>query len=370
MIIDGFSPDVLKGISPQKIRMFLLSRGWVFSGKTSVFDYFEKPETGAVVTVPNNRDFIDYARRVEEIVCEISDSDDLSVQRVLTGMMISASSDTVEYHYRPDNGEVGLIPAPDLIEIIEAGNSINNFAYRDCCEFRPSYGSSNWKGRKILEDIRVGPTIPGSYVIQFIYPLMEGGPIGTDLYGKVVPDKPEMSRLCDKIESSLGAIIDAAERSQRELDSDLEISYNFVNSILDLRFDTADIEVNRIRTIGKKDETSKPYALTKKIFPRIDAIERNMRPKEMSMEHDFVGRITMFRDPREEINDEPGDITITFIDTQGKACNATFQLSGEDLDRAYDASKSRQNVKVSGVLVGGRHKRIEDVKGFSVLGRV
>lgn len=367
MRIDGFSPDVLKGISPQKIRMFLLSRGWVPSGKTAVFDIFEKPETGVMVTVPNSRDFIDYARRVEEVVRDVSDSDNLSIQRVITGMTISASSDMVEYHYKPDNGEIGLIPAPDLIGIIEAGNSINNYAYRDCCEFKQSYGSSNWKGKRILEDIRVGPTIPGSYIVQFVYPLMDGGPIGTDLLGRIVPDNPEMSRLCDKIESSLGAVIEAAERNRTELDSDLEISYNFVNSILDLRFDTADMEVNRIRTISKKDEISKPYALTKNIFPRIDIIEKNMRPKEMSMEHDFVGRITMFRDPREEINDEPGDITITFIDTEGKACNATFQLSGDDLDKAYDASKSRKNVKVSGMLVGGRHKRIESVKSFSVI---
>lgn len=367
MKIDGFSSDVLKGISPQKIRMFLLSRGWEPCGKTAVFDLFEKPETGVMVTVPNSRDFIDYARRVEEIVHEVSNSEYLSIQRVITGMTISASSDMIEYHYMPDNGEVGLIPAPDLIDIIEAGNSINNYAYRDYCEFRHSYGSSNWKGRRMLENIRIGPTMPGSYVVQFVYPLMDGSLIGTDLLGRVVPDNPEMSRLCDKIESSLGAIIDAAERNRTDLDSELKISYNFVNSILDLRFDAADMEVNRIRTISKKGEVPKTYALTKSIFPRIDAIEKNMRPREMSMEHDFIGRITMFRDPREEINDEPGDITISFIDTEGKACNATFQLSGEELNKAYDASKSRQNVKVSGMLVGGRHKRIECVKSFSVI---
>lgn len=368
MNIDGFSLDTLRGISPQKIRMFLLSRGWVSSGKTPVFDIFEKPETGVMVTVPNNRDFMDYSRRVEEIVRDVSESDGISIQRVITGMTISASSDTIEYRYIPDNGEIGLIPALDLIGIIEAGNSINNFAYRDCCEFKQSYGSSNWKGKKIIEDVRIGPTMPGSYIVQFIYPLMEGGSIGTDLLGRVVPDNPEMSRLCDKIESSLGEIIDAAERGRSHLDSDLEVSYNFINSVLDLRFDSADMEVNRIQTIGRKDKVPKPYTLTKHIFPRISVIEKNMRPEEMSVEHDFIGRIVMFRDPREKINEEPVDITIAFIDTEGKACNATFQLSGDDLDKAYDASKSRQNVRVSGILVGGRHKKIENVKDFSVLG--
>ncbi len=367
MKIDGFSPEVLKGISPQKIRMFLSSRGWVHSGKTVVFDVFENPATGTAVTVPNNKDFIDYARRVGEIVLEVSKSDNLSVQRVLAGMTISASSDTVEYHYRPVNGEIGLIPAPDLVSIIEAGNSINNFAYRDCCEYKPSYGSSNWKGRKVLDDIRVGPTIPGSYVVQFVYPLMEGSSINMDLSGGVVPDKPEMVRLCDKIESSLGAVIEAAEARKAYLDPEMKVSYNFVSAVIDLRFDAAEIEVNRVRTIGKRDDIPRPYSLTKSIFPQINAIEKNMRPKEMSVEHDFVGRISVLRDPRDEVNDDPADVTITFIDLEGKLCNASFQLSGDDLDNAYSAAKTRSNVQVTGVLTGGKRKHIENLKGFKVL---
>ncbi len=67
--------------------------------------------------------------------------------------------------------------------------------------------------------------------------------------------------------------------------------------------------------------------------------------------------------------DGPVDVAITFIDVEGRACSATLTLSGEDLDSAYDASKARSNVRVSGTLVGGRHRRIVDVKGFSVIGR-
>ncbi|MFT0899512.1 hypothetical protein [Candidatus Methanoprimaticola sp. MG2] len=367
MKIDGFSPDVLKEISPQKIRLFLSSRGWVPSGKTATFDIFENPETSVMVTVPNSRDFIDYVRRVEEVVRDVSESDNLSIQRVLTGMTISSSSDTIEYHYSPENGEIGLIPVPDLISIIEAGNSINNYAYRDYCEFKPSYRSSNWKGKKILEDIRVGPTVAGSYIVQFIYPIMEDGPIRTTLFGTMIPDKPEMSYLCDKIESSLGAIIDAAERNKTNLDSDLEISYNFVNSVLDLRFDAAEIEVNRVKTISKNNDISKPYTLTKNIFPRIDVIEKNMRPEEMSVERDFVGKITVLKDPRDEINDESADVTITLVDIDGKSYNASFQLSGDDLNNAYNASKTRSNVQITGVLTGGRRKHIENPKGFKIL---
>ena len=368
MRIEGYSYDVFKQISPQKIRLYLMSCGWEFDHKTSFHDVFVNPRTNDIVTVPNNRDYSDYAYRVEEIVKTVSQSDDVSVQRVVTGMTISSSTDCLEYHYYPENGEVGLIPVPDIIEMIEAGNDINNYAFRDLCEFKPSYPSSSWKGRKELEKIRIGPSMPGSYVVQFIYPIMEGTEyIRTDLDGGVVPDNINLCRLCDKIEISLGEVIDAAERNRTELDPELEISYNFVNSIMELSFDDADVDVRRVKTLGRKDSLPKNYTLTKTIFPRISVIEGNMRPREMTVEQDFIGRIAIFKDPREEVNDEPADVTIAFIDTDGKFSKATFSLCGDDLDRAYDAAKTRSNVQVSGTLVGGRNKRIRDVKSFKVL---
>lgn len=369
MIIEGYSYDIFKQISPQKIRLYLTSCGWKYERSTKFYDIFSNPEDGVVVTVPNNRDYTDYAYRVEEIVRDVSASESLSVQRVITGMTISASTDIVEYHYEPESGEVGLIPVPDVLHIINAGNDLNNYAYRDLKEYRDSYANSNWKGKKDLDLIRLGPATPGSYVVQFVYPMMnDSGSIGTDLYGAVVPDNCNLSQVCDKIESSLESIIDAAERNRKELDPEDKISYNFVSTVMDLGFDKADVDVRRIKTLGKTKDARKPQLLSKQIFPRISAIEANMRPEEMRVEQDFIGRITMFKDPREEVNDEPADISITFIDTEGKACTATLSLSGDDLNRAYDASKARQNVKVSGTLIGGKSKRIIDVKGFSILG--
>lgn len=368
MRIDGYSYDVLKQISPQKIRLYLTSCGWELDHRTNFHDVFINPRTNDVVTVPNSRDYTDYAYRVEEIVSTVSESDNVSVQRVITGMTISSSSDCVEYHYNPENGEIGLIPIPDMMSIIETGNDINNFAFRDLCEFKPSYSSSSWKGRKELEGIRIGPTIPGSYVVQFIYPIMEGtGQIGTDLEGHIIPDNINLCRLCDKIESSLGEIIEAAERYRTELDPELNISHNFVSSVMDLSFENAYMDIRRIRTLGKKDPLPKSYTLSKTIFPRISAIENNMRPREMTLEQDFIGRITKFKDPREAVNEEPAEITIAFIDKEGRLAKATFSLSGEDLDKAYDAAKSRSNVQVSGTLTGGRYKRIVDIKSFKVL---
>lgn len=366
MKIEGYSYDVFKQMSPQKIRLYLISCGWKHDGKISTYDYFSNPRTGYVVTVPNSREYSDYAYRVEEVIRTVSDSDDIPVQRVLSGMTVSSLSDTIEYHYEPENGEMGLIPIPDMQVILSSASDLNNYAYRDLCEFRPYYASSSWKGRKDLDCIRMGPTIPGSYTIQFICPLVSGDSSQMDLDGKLAPDNPKMSALCDKIESSLGCIIDAAENNRTELEDGSDVSYNFISSVMDLSFDKADVEIRRIRMM-RDEGVPRPYALSSSLFPKISVIETNMRPREMTVEQDFIGRITLVKDPRNEPNDEPADVTITFIDPSGRMRNATFQLSGEELNLAYDASKSRRNVQVSGALVGGRHKRIEDVKGFKIL---
>lgn len=127
---------------------------------------------------------------------------------------------------------------------------------------------------------------------------------------------------------------------------------------MDLEFDDAEVEVRRVR-MPNADRIPKPYELSKEIFPRISVIERNMRPERMTVESEFVGRIHMSDDLRESPDDDPGEVTMTFIDAEGKLCRAAFMLSGEDLMTAHDASCHRRNVRVSGVLTGGRRKRIE-----------
>lgn len=218
MRIDGYTREVFENIGPQRIGMYLSSCGWERIAGTATADAFRSPRSGTVVMVPNDRDCVDYHLRVEEVIRGVSESDDVSVQSVVAGMTLSCATDAMEYCYVPENGEIGLIPADRLRDIIDAGNDINLFAYRDSLDYRPSYPSSQWEGRRDLDGIRIGPTMPGSYVVRFVYPIMDGdGAVGTDVCGGAVPDHSELSLLCDKIETSLSAVIEAAERNRTEL---------------------------------------------------------------------------------------------------------------------------------------------------------
>ena len=60
------------GISPQKIRMYLSSRGWEKTRSESRFDVFSNSKYEEQMVVPNNKDFTDYSKRITELISDLS----------------------------------------------------------------------------------------------------------------------------------------------------------------------------------------------------------------------------------------------------------------------------------------------------------
>ena len=361
--------DTLRRINPQSIRMYLTSCGWENVRSEQTFDIFEFKATGDRIQVPNSRDLRDYALRVRDVVSELSVMLSESPQTILSGMMLSASTDLIEYRYESGGGEAGLIPVQDLERLLEAGRNINLYAYRDMLDFHVHYHGSRWTKAKDLDSIRVGPTVPGSYIVQFVYPAIAcSGSVQSTVEGGIQLDNPNLHLLCDKIESSLGEVIDAAERGRTSLDSELRISHNFVASVAGLSFDNADVEVRRMTTLNHVGTSSKPLPLSRNVVKNILALERGMRPPECESERTFVGRLVQLIDLREKPSDEPISMKIRYIDEDDRIRTARFSISGDDADVAYDAAKNRNIVSITGVLAGPANSRqISDVTEFKIL---
>ena len=94
-------------ISPQKVRMYLSSRGWEKTQSESKFDVFTHKQFEDKVVVPNNKEYVDYAYRINELVNDLSLIYKEDPSRIFAGMTISSATDIIEYHYEPMNGEVG-----------------------------------------------------------------------------------------------------------------------------------------------------------------------------------------------------------------------------------------------------------------------
>ncbi len=362
MIDDGLASDALCKINPVRVGAYLSSRGWRKDRDIFGFESYSNDEYGTQLMVPMDRARDDYPRRLRELISDLSDIYSESAQSILAGMSMSACSDTVEYRYESDPDDVGIIPVDSLLSILRAGRNINTYALRDLTQYKPYYRGSGGN-RKELDDIRVGPPIPGSYIVQFLYPTGERRLGGAD--GAVF----DLRTLCDKIEDSIRVVKDAAERNRKSLDPELRISYNFVSSVMSLGSSGSDIRVDRTRP-DDPEKQNPPTVLTKRIFANISSMESEMRPPELNEEGRFVGRIVQINDRRED-RDQKTTMKLKFMDSEGeKIVTARFDVSGSDVEAAYDASKCRKTVSIEGILTGPPGaKRIEDITQFRVLDR-
>lgn len=363
MMHDETTWDALRKTDPKRIMAYLSSRGWEKVRSEATFDVYSDKDGRYQLTVPNDNTLRDYPCRLYELVSDLSEIYSESAQNILAGMSMSSCSDTVEYRYESDPDEVGIIPVDSLVSILRAGRDINTYALRDLTQYKPHYRGSGWS-KKELDRIRVGPPIPGSYIVQFLYPTGTGhtdGTGGTSL---------DLKALCDKIEDSIGYIRDAAERGRKSLDPELRISYNFVSSVMSLGSSGSDIGISRTRP-GEPEKQKPPTVLTERIFRNISSIESEMRPPELCEEGRFVGRIVQINDLREECGDQKMTMKLRFLDSEGeKAITARFEVSGTDAETAYNASKSRNLVSIDGVLTGPPGaRRIDDITDFRILDR-
>lgn len=359
--------EALSSINPQNIRMYLSSRGWTLEDRRDTTYLYVNPERNNSVAVPNDMHYLDYSNRIWDIVDTISNQYGESSQTVISDMTISRSSEVIQYRYKNHNNEVGLIPPSDLIMLIEASQDINTYAYRDLIAHSSYYKSSRWDGKKDLESIRIGTTMPGSYIIQVIYPgLDDDKSIQSDIYGAPTYNSV-MNQLCDKIIDSMDVVVEAAERNKTEIDEESKISYNFVSSMMKLKMQSTDIDIRRTRKKGISEDSS-PVILTENIFSRIERIEQSMKPPEMDVEKTFVGKIVDAHDTRENGTDGIVKLKIKYINDSNTISTASFTITGDDIQKAYTAMNNRVNVKITGTLGGNdRNRRIEGISEFKIL---
>lgn len=252
MKVDAYTPEMLLAISPDNIRMYLMSCGWVRERSASAYDVFENPRIGEPILVPNDIALGDYVKRVDDAISDLSRLYSESPQTILMGLTMSSYPDILEYRYEPRSADVGLIGTEDLLNLLQTGKSLNNRAYWDMVRLGTCEGPASEDGA-VPNDIRVGPISFCDSSIQFLYP--------SDTAARSV---------CDKVEASLRAVADAAEHGKTSLDPELGISHDFVETAMDLEMKNADITVIRTSCRGERHEGIR---FSEKLFRDISGIE-------------------------------------------------------------------------------------------------
>lgn len=168
-----------------------------------------------------------------------------------------------------------------------------------------------------------------------------------------------------RIVESSRQVIQAAEENI-VLESASGISYNFVDSLMGLSIGSSSSTVQMCRMdFATASIPEGPVSFSPRIFPRIAEIADSLRPKELSRERQFEGRIR--RAEKDSPNSDTQRFRLTYLD-EGDVHTATVVLCGEDIAVAHRSMMENKFVSFNGISEGySGNRTIGSISGFRMI---
>ena len=172
MILQTPKANTLESIRPETLSQYLRARGWQesgdFLGNASVWHQGEELE----VLLPKSEQLRDYKTRVREIIDVLEISEHRDRQQILNDLLLQPT-DLIKI--RIDSPDIigGTIPIDEAVRLYEATSKIMKFVASATVEPRSVYrGGMFAEVREYLQELRVGETEQGSYIINVLSPIM------------------------------------------------------------------------------------------------------------------------------------------------------------------------------------------------------
>ena len=165
--------NTLEAISPETLSQYLRARGWReagdFLGKASIWHLGEDLE----VLLPKSDRLRDYKTRVCEIIDVLELSEHRDRQQILNDLLLQPT-DLIKI--RIDSPDIigGTIPIDEAVRLYEATSKIMKFIASATVQPRSVYrGGIFAEVKEYLQELRVGETEQGSYIINVLSPIMQ-----------------------------------------------------------------------------------------------------------------------------------------------------------------------------------------------------
>jgi hypothetical protein len=164
--------SLLAGILPSDIEDYLRYLGWTELGReSSRYSLWRAPLEGMELEIPARSSLKDYRRRLHEIVHDLSDSENRSVDDVVTALSKSWS-DLFSLRLADNIAEYGTIPVSSAIIAFEQLKNMLSSAARSAVNPRNAYAARPpAEVLRYLREARFAQTRPGSYIINVVSPL-------------------------------------------------------------------------------------------------------------------------------------------------------------------------------------------------------
>jgi hypothetical protein len=362
-------PALLSAVRPLDLSAYLRARGWrplAAQPDDELADWEKETDEGHIeVSVPRHSRWRDYARRVREIVAELSRAEGRSELLIIQDIG-RTSKDSVRLRAVVDGRNDGTIPLEDGARLARSARGL--MAAAACAADEPRRAYHTRRSPTVIEyldGLSLGQTELGSFVMTVMSPVPPGlahtvTPVGVDQ-----PDTSFSRRVTQTLATALSAVRLAAETSVAEGDvSSFEaavekgVSADLCEALALVRdcssISQLDIDIGwapsrpEAQNLPVRHEFS-PDAL--EVIREAGRVLRERRPVES---FDVEGVVVALDRPKQNRAGHAG--VATTVD--GRVRKVWIEVVGEDWDKAVEAMRQRLVVRYRGELVRERRSYV------------
>lgn len=366
--------DMLQLLRPQQVRSYALAKGWQripnVGGGIALFSH-----PGAdldQLLVPMDETFLDYSRRLRDVVETLADFEHRPVEEVLNDLIVS-ESDIVRFRVASPATERGSIPLQEGIRLLEgAKRSLLAAAHSVLSPsiHHPRMGRA--EAQQLLSKCHLGQTERGSFGVSISCPLRAVEPdqplvVGVETFTRKAIST--MMRSLNRLVQSIEA--DVVPQVFEAIDDQPVLSANLCDALMQMQppedDSHLDVAVSWASTLPPLLQIPSSVRIRHEYFAIIEDVAKKLRPAQEPAASLFVGHIETLGGEPSPDGRMQGEATLSVMfDEQLQA--ARVDLSPEEWQIAHTALGAHSVVKLKGTLHRGtRIHRITEISELTCL---
>lgn len=370
--------NAIKKLLPNQLSGYLTSHGWIEDGElgeiATIWHRKENEYHDFEILQPLTTDLKDYCQRVYDLIEVLSEFEQRAFFDVVNDLN-NFHADVIKIKVIHDDVEGGSIPLNDGVLLFEKAKELLISVVRSTYNKRKYFsgGKSSEEITEFMENMRLGQTEYGSYVVNLIAPISHKEEDQQEL------SKVSVSRLVSEtLTRSLSAIDESIReyiRTERNssFDSAVEqgVSANLCDALIGISGGTRSrdvkITISLSRVEGELDSARLEHQFASNMVPYLQIASDYYKEKHVLLNQVVSGLVTKLSHEEEE---NVGTVTIDAT-VNGIKKSVNIELQNDKYWQSHSAHKKLQIVECLGDLhVAPRSAKLVNVKDFRVISNV
>ena len=363
MLYSADFKDMSGKVKPVEMAKYLHDLGWsTIPTKREHVNIFQLSSGNDFyqINLPTDKSLSDYNIAMYRAIETLAASSKKSIEQVLLELL-NPLSDILRFRISGNAFETGSIYVEDAINLYSNGRKMLAAAAMDAISPKLFHtGKPDSKVQELVSRSRYGQTEIGSYVVSLVCPfanVVDGEYAQLTLFDDEEMVANSLTRkVTRKLISSAQEVKTAVENGTLEklvICESPTISANFLEAVnaigLQKRDCHVEIAAKWAPTVRANTPENNAVSLTHDYYSPIAAVVNKIK-SFCEEEKGYVGRITKLVSIENAPKRKNGQITIAYINENGKRSTASTNLSRYDYDRAIEAHKKGEMVRVVGKL--------------------